>query len=319
MFRFILQRLLWWLPTAFVILLFVYAMLFYGAGDPIRLIFLRAPGDVAWDPERIEAMREEAGLDRPFYVQFGEYVWNLLQGDFGNSLVHKRSVNDMIKVALPVSVQMGVAATFIVALVGIPLGVLAAFYKNTWLDHSILGGALGCWAIPTFVAGPLLMIVLVIWLGIMDVPYGWDGLFSTTVIVPLLVLAFRPTAIVVRQARSAVLEVLGEDFIRTAHAKGISNWLVITRHILRPTLAPVITQLGIILSFMIQGAILLEVVFGIPGLGRLVVNSVVDSDYPVVLAVVLLGSFLVTGANLFVDITYPILDPRARQAQVKDE
>ena len=125
MFRFILQRLLWWIPTAFVILLFVYAMLFYGAGDPIRLIFLRAPGDVAWDPDRIEAMREEAGLDRPFYVQFGDYVWNLLQGDFGNSLVHKRSVNDMIKVALPVSVQMGVAATFIVALVGIPLGILS--------------------------------------------------------------------------------------------------------------------------------------------------------------------------------------------------
>ena len=317
MFQFIFRRLLRWIPTAFLILLFVYALLFYGAGDPIRLIFLRAPGDVAWDPARIEAMRQEAGLDRPFFVQFGEYCWNLLHGDFGNSLVYKRSVNDMIRVALPVSVQMGLAATVITAIVGIPLGVMAAFYKNSWLDHSILGGALCFWAIPTFVAGPLLMIVLVIWLDVMDVPYGWDGLFSWKVIVPLIVLSFRPSAIVIRQARSSVLEILGEDFIRTAHAKGISGYLVITRHILRPTLTPVITQLGLIMAFLIQGTVLLEVVFGIPGMGRLVANSVVDSDYPVVLAVVLLGSFLVMAANLFVDIIYPILDPRARQAQTE--
>lgn len=317
MFQFIFRRLLRWIPTAFLILLFVYALLFYGAGDPIRLIFLRAPGDVAWDPERIEAMRQEAGLDRPFFVQFGEYCWNLLHGDFGNSLVYKRSVNDMIRVALPVSVQMGLAATVITAIVGIPLGVMAAFYKNSWLDHCILGGALCFWAVPTFVAGPLLMIVLVIWLDVMDVPYGWDGLFSWKVIVPLIVLSFRPSAIVIRQARSSVLEILGEDFIRTAHAKGISGYLVITRHILRPTLTPVITQLGLIMAFLIQGTVLLEVVFGIPGMGRLVANSVVDSDYPVVLAVVLLGSFLVMAANLFVDIIYPILDPRARQAQTE--
>jgi ABC-type dipeptide/oligopeptide/nickel transport system permease component len=262
-------------------------------------------------------MRQEAGLDRPFFVQFGEYCWNLLHGDFGNSLVYKRSVNNMIRVALPVSVQMGLAATVITAIVGIPLGVMAAFYKNSWLDHSILGGALCFWAIPTFVAGPLLMIVLVIWLDVMDVPYGWDGLFSWKVIVPLIVLSFRPSAIVIRQARSSVLEILGEDFIRTAHAKGISSYLVITRHILRPTLTPVITQLGLIMAFLIQGTVLLEVVFGIPGMGRLVANSVVDSDYPVVLAVVLLGSFLVMAANLFVDIIYPILDPRARQAQTE--
>ena len=315
--RFILGRILRWIPTAFLMLLFVYALLYYGAGDPIRLIFLRAPGDVAWDPERIEAMRHEAGLDRPFFVQFGEYVGNLLQGDFGNSLVYKRSVNDMIRVALPISLQMGMAATIITGVIGIPLGVLAAFYKNSWLDHAILGSALFFWAIPTFVAGPLLMIFLVIWLRVMDVPYGWHGLFNWNTIVPLIVLSFRPAAIVVRQARSSVLEILGEDFIRTAHAKGISNFLVITRHILRPTLTPVVTQLGLIMAFLIQGSVLLEVVFGIPGLGRLVANAVVDSDYPVVLAVVLIGSFLVMASNLFVDIAYPILDPRARQAQTE--
>lgn len=318
MFRFILKRLVRWIPTAFLILLFVYALLFFGAGDPIKLIFLRAPGDVAWDPERIEAMRVAAGLDRPFFVQFGEYCWNILHGDFGNSLVYKRSVNDMLRVAFPVSVQLGLAATLITGIIGIPLGVIAAFYKNTWLDNAILGGALFIWAIPTFVAGPLLMIVLVIWLKVMDVPYGWDGIFSWKVLVPLIVLSFRPSAIVIRQARSSVLEVMGEDFIRTAHAKGISNFLVITRHILRPTLTPVITQLGLIMAFLIQGTVLLEVVFGIPGMGRLVATSVVDSDYPVVLAVVLIGSFLVMSANLLVDIAYPILDPRARQAQTKD-
>src|SRR5512143_2516025 len=132
MFRHILFKVLRWIPSVFLIILVVYALLFYGAGDPVRLMFLRMPGDVAWNPERIAAMRHELGLDRTFLQQFTEYISNLLRGNLGNSLIHQRSVNDMIKVAAPVSIQLALAAMVIMAVLGIPLGVLAAVYKNSW-------------------------------------------------------------------------------------------------------------------------------------------------------------------------------------------
>jgi ABC-type dipeptide/oligopeptide/nickel transport system permease component len=282
-------------------------------------MFLRAPGDVAFNPERIEAMRQELGLDRSFWEQFGEYGSNLLQGNLGNSLLYRRSVNEMIAVAAPISVQLALAAMVLMAILGIPLGVIAALNKNTWIDHFIESTALMFWAIPTYVAAPLMVLFLVQGLNIMSVPYGWKGLFSTNAIVPLIILAIRPLAIIIRQTRSAVLEVLGEDYLRTARAKGLPNYLIATRHILRPVLTPIITALGLIIAYLIQGSILLEIVFGIPGLGRLVADSAIDADYPVVLAVVLIGSFLVMATNLGVDIIVPILDPRVRQAQVGDE
>lgn len=319
MFRHILFRILRWIPSAFVIIFVVYALLFFGAGDPIKLMFMRMPGDVAWNPDRIAGMRHELGLDRPFLVQFADYTLNLLHGNLGNSLIYSRSVNDMVKVAAPVSIQLALAAMLIMAVLGIPLGVIAAVYKNSWADHFIEGTALAFWAIPTYVAGPLLVVFMVRGLKLMSVPYGWEGLFSTKVIIPLFVLSLRPVAIIIRQSRSAVLEVLAEDYIRTARAKGISDYLVISRHILRPVLTPIATSLGLVIATMIQGNILLEVVFGIPGLGRLVADATIDADYPVVLAVVIIGSFLVMATNLVVDILYPILDPRVRQAQVGEK
>lgn len=319
MLRHILYKLVRWIPSAFIILLAIYALLFYGAGDPIKLMFLRMPGDIAWNPARIEAMREGLGLNRPFLVQFFDYIKNILQGNLGNSLLSARSVNDMVKVAAPVSVQLAVTAMVLMAVIGIPLGVIAAVKKNTWIDHLIEGMALAFWSVPTYVAGPLLVIFLVGTLKLMEVPYGWDGLLSLKAIIPLAVLSMRPSSIIIRQTRSAVLNVMGEDYIRTAKAKGISNYLVLTRHMLRPVLTPIVTSLGLVIANLIQGNILLEVVFGIPGLGRLVANATIDADYPVVLAVVLIGSFLVMATNLLVEILYPILDPRVRSNQVGSE
>jgi len=317
--RYILRRFLRWIPSTLLLILVVYALAFYGAGDPIKLIFLRAPGDVAWDPERIEAIRHAVGLDRPFLVQFGDYLWHLLHGDMGRSLITNRSVFDAISATAPVSLQLGVAATLIMAAVGIPLGLLAALYQNSWLDNTIVAFALFIWAVPAYVAGPLLMVLLVLVLKIMDVPYGWDGLFSIKAIVPVLVLALNPLALVIRQARSAVLEVLAEDYIRTARAKGIPEYVVVFRHILRPVLTPVVTQLGLIMITIINGAMLVETVFGLPGLGRLTVRSTIDVDYPFIIAIALIGSFLVMVSNLLVDIIYPVLDPRAGQAQAGSE
>lgn len=315
MLRFILMRVARWIPSAILLLFIVYAMAFYGAGDPIRIMFMRGGGDVVYDEARLDAIRESQGLNDPFLEQFGRYLGNYLEGNMGYSLIYKRPILEMIAVAAPVSIQLGMAATLLVALVGIPLGILAALRHNSWVDNLIVGTAQFFWAIPVYVAGPLLMVLLVLGLKVMDVPYGWHGLFSTQTILPLLVLSFQPMAIIVRQSRSAVLEILGEDYIRTARAKGIPERVVVFRHIMRPVLTPVVTQLGLILITIINGAMLLEVTFGLPGLGLMTVNSVTQSDYPVILAIVLIGSFLTMLANLFVDVIYPFLDPRAAQAQ----
>lgn len=315
MLSYILRRLLLWIPSVLLVMLAVYALAFYGAGDPIKLIFLRAPGDVAYDPVKIEAIREQAGLNRPFLAQFGSYVWNLLHGNFGNSLTSGRSVWAMISAAAPVSFLLGLCAIVLTALVAIPLGMVAGLRQNSRLDYAILGTAVALWAIPAYVAGPLLMVLLLMILPGDAVPYGWGGLFSVKIILPLVVLSFQPIALILRQTRAAVIEVLTEDYVRTARAKGVPELVVALRHILRPVLTPVVTQLGLIMITIVNGAMFVELVFGLPGLGRLTVSALTNSDYPVILAITFIGSFLVMASNLLVDLLYPLLDPRAADAK----
>jgi len=315
MLAYILRRFILWVPSVLLVMLAVYALAFYGAGDPIKLIFLRAPGDVAYDPAKIEAIRDQAGLNRPFIVQFGGYIWNLLQGNFGNSLVSGRSVWSMVKAAAPVSFQLGLCAILVTAIVAIPLGMIAGLRQNSRLDYIILGTAVALWAIPAYVAGPLLMVLLLAVLPDGSVPYGWGGIFSVKVLLPLIVLSFQPIALILRQTRAAVIEVMSEDYVRTARAKGVPELVVALRHILRPVLTPVVTQLGLIMITIVNGAIFVELVFGLPGLGRLTVSALTNSDFPVILAITLIGSFLVMLSNLLVDLLYPLLDPRAADAK----
>jgi peptide/nickel transport system permease protein len=311
MFFYTLKRLLLWIPSLLLVLLAVYALAFFGAGDPIKLIFLREPGGVAFDPARLEAIRQAAGLDKPFLVQFGNYIWSVLHGNFGNSLTSGRSVGRTIAAAAPVSIQLGLLAIVLTAIVAIPLGVIAALRQNTAVDYTILGSALFLWAIPPYVAGPILMVLLIVILPGGSVPYGWGGIFDVRVILPLIVLSFHPIALIVRQTRSAVIEVLSEDFVRTARAKGLPARRIVMRHVLRPILTPVLTQLGLIMITLINGAVFVELVFGLPGLGRLTIQALLNSDYPIILAVTLIASALVMVSNLLIDLAYPLLDPRA--------
>ncbi|WP_319529212.1 ABC transporter permease [uncultured Cohaesibacter sp.] len=316
--RYILFRLLKWIPSVFILLLLIYALVFFGAGDPIKLIFLQAPGDVAYDPARVEAIRDAAGLNRPFLVQFTDYLLNIMQGNFGNSLVSGRSVNSMIVAALPVTLKLGLSAIFLLSIIGIILGVIAALNQNKLLDNLIVGFALIVWGIPVFVAGPLIIVFLVLVLD-QDVPYGWSGLLSFKVIVPLLVLGLNPMALIIRQARAGVLEVLSEDYVRTARAKGIPRYQVVVKHIMRPVLTPVVSQIGLLIIATLNNSILIEKVFGLPGLGRLTETAIKSSDYPVILAIVLIFSTVVMASNLLVDISYPLLDPRAAAKKTGDE
>ncbi len=317
--KYILLRIARWIPGVILLLLFVYALMFYGAGDPVRLMFLKEPGDVAWDTERMNAIREELGLNRSFLVQFGEYIGKVFKGDLGNSLVQRRSVNDMIKSTFPVTLQIALAAAFLVGLFGIPLGIIAALNQNGFWDNLILGAALFVWSIPSFVTAPLLMVLLCLNFKILPVPYGWKGVFTVNAILPLFVASFRPMALVIRQTRTGVISVLSEDYIRTAKAKGLSGFTIVVKHALRPVLTPVVTQLGIVFSNLISGSLFIEIIFGIPGIGRLMKSSIVDSDYSALMGCVLVILAVITLINLIIDIIYPLLDPRLRAQQVREK
>jgi peptide/nickel transport system permease protein len=320
MIRYILLRLLRWIPGVILLLLIVYALMFFGGGDPIQIMFSKEATDVFLPGNpRYEAVKEQFGLNRPFLVQFGDYLWKALHGDLGLSLNDGRPVSKSLAAAIPITLSIALAAAAIIAIVGIPLGVIAALNQNHWPDNLILGSALFFWGIPTFVIAPLLMVLLCLQIPILPVPRGWTGVFTINAIIPLTVAALRPMALVIRQARSAVLDVLSEDYIRTARAKGLPEWVTITKHALRPVLTPVVTQMGVVMTNLLAGSLLLEIVFGIPGVGRLIRDGILNNDYSVLLGCTVAVLALVTLTNLLVDISYPLLDPRLRQAQRGDE
>jgi ABC-type dipeptide/oligopeptide/nickel transport system permease component len=267
-------------------------------------------GSMTVSDEMIEKIRAKYGLDQPFPVQFANYVKNLLQGDFGNSIREKRAVLTMIQVRLPISMQIGLVATIIAALIGIPLGVIAALKHNQWIDTLVVGMTVFLNAVPLFVTGPLLLVLLVLVLQVMDVPFGWKGIFNTQVILPVAVMALGPLPTIVRQTRAAMLEVITDDYIRTARAKGLPERIVILRHMLRPVMIPVVTSLGMIMMSLVNGALFVELIFNIPGFGKLTVQGLQQVDYPIIMAVVLIGTLIVMVSNLLVDLLYPLLDPR---------
>lgn len=199
------------------------------------------------------------------------------------------------------------------ALVGVPLGVTAALYHNRWPDTLISGVLALLRAVPVFVFGPVLLLVLVVGLNVMSVPYGWKGIFDTQVILPIIVIAIGPLPVIMRQTRASVLHILNEDYIRTARAKGLPPRTLIVHHIARPALAPVITTLGLTTATVINGAVFVELVFNIPGLGNLSLQGIKTVDYPIILGTVLAGAVLVMICNLLVDLLYPVLDPRVKR------
>ncbi len=302
-------RALRWVSGLFVVLFVTYAMMFYGGGDPIRQMFLDQDMD-SLSPEAMEVLRARYGLDKPFLQQFVSYLERLAHGDMGISIRENRPVTDMILVRLPISLQLGFAATVVATLFGVPLGVVAALHHNRWPDTLIVGVLSLLRAVPIFVTGPLLLLALVVGLDLINVPFGWKGLFHPQAILPVVVTALGPMPIFMRQTRAAVLEILSEDYIRTARAKGLTPRHIAMRHILRPALSPVVTTIGLVMTTLVNGAIFVELVFNIPGLGNLTLQGLRNVDYPIIIGTVLVGAVLVMVTNLLVDLVYPLLDPR---------
>lgn len=301
-------RRLLWTPILLLIVSFITFILgTFGPGDPVQVLMGQHS-----NPEVVQRIRAERGLDDNIAVQYTRWIGGVVRLDFGESFKYRgRTVWELIAKRIPVSAQLNLAALIISVGLGIPLGLYAALKQGTGLDTVVVAATLLGQSLPVFLTAPVLLIVFALKLDILPT-HGWEGFFSLNIIMPALVLGIPGVAIMTRLTRASTLDVLGQDYIRTARAKGLREGVVRTRHILRNAMIPVLTTLGFSLAGMASGSFIVEGFFGIPGVGLLAIESLFSRDYPIIMAVTLIGTTLFVLANLVVDLLYPLFDPRIR-------
>lgn len=308
----IIIRRLVWLPVLLVaISLTIFLLGTYGPGDPARVRL----GNRA-TPENVARLREEMGLNRPIWEQYGNYLFNVIQGDFGESYViaPNTPVVDLLAPRIGVSLQISLAVTVVAFLVGIPLGVYAAMNRGNWIDRTMIGLALIPQAVPIFVLIPFVLYVFSFRLKLFPAA-GWDGIFSERFVLPLFVMTIGSLAGLLRQMRVSTLDTLYSDYVRTARAKGLSEFNIMRTHVLRNAILPVWTSVAFIIAGLPTGSLIVEQMFGIPGVGQMAYEAVLRRDFPIVQAITLLGAGLYVVGNLVVDLGYPFIDPRIRKHQ----
>ncbi|MEO7599769.1 MAG: ABC transporter permease subunit [Opitutus sp.] len=303
MIRFIVRRLLETIPVLFVIITVTFFMIRFVPGGPFT-------SEKAVSPEILRNLQAHYGLNKPLYAQYFDYLTKLAHGDLGPSFKYpNRTVNEIIGDKLPTSLELGALSLFVALLVGIPLGILAAVKRNTWIDYLSSSTAMVGICVPTFVLGPLLILAFAIHLRWVNAS-GWYEPVDR--ILPALVLGFFYSAYVMRLTRGGMLDVLNQDFIRTARAKGATELRVVFKHALRGGLLPVVSFLGPAVAGILTGSFVIETIFQIPGLGREFVNSAFNRDYTLVLGTVILYATLVIVLNLAVDIVQVWLNPKLK-------
>jgi peptide/nickel transport system permease protein len=312
MIGYLLRRVLASIPVMGVVALFVFLLLRLTPGDPAAIL----AGDNA-TPEQLDHIRTSLGLNRPIYVQFFDWINQLLHGDLGVSLISHVPVLKMIGQRVEPSLSVALATIILAILVAVPLGVIAAWKHGTWIDRFVMGLSVLGFSVPVFVIGYVLIEVFAIdlrWLpvqGFKSITAGF-GPFFERIILPTCTLSFIYIALIARMTRAAMLDVLGEDYVRTARAKGVNEVAVLLRHGLRNAAVPVITVIGSGFALLISGVVVTESVFNLPGIGRLTVDAVLARDYPVIQGMILLTSFIYLAVNLAIDLAYSLLDPRIR-------
>ncbi|HYG88395.1 MAG TPA: ABC transporter permease subunit [Azospirillum sp.] len=336
MLRFILTRASLVIPTFLGVTFLSFLLIRLVPGDPIEV----RVGERGISPERLAELRHQMGLDQPLWKQFVDYLGNVLSGDLGVSLVTQNSVMSEFLTLFPATIELGLAAILFAVAVGLPAGILAAVKRGSWFDHGVMGLSLTGYSMPIFWWGLLLILLFSVQLGWtpvsgrLDLLYyvepqtgfmlidtwlagDWDAFRSALhhLILPAVVLGTIPLAVVARMTRSAMLEVLGEDYIRTGRAKGLSEARVIGMHALRNALIPVVTVIGLQVGTLLGGAILTETIFSWPGVGKWLVESINRRDYPALQGGVLLIATTVMAVNLLVDLLYGVLNPRIRHAR----
>ncbi|MBV9545340.1 MAG: ABC transporter permease [Chloroflexi bacterium] len=310
MTSYIIRRLLLMVPVAFLVTLIAFVLLRLAPGDPV----LAYAGEVR-DPAILDAMRHDLGLDQPLPVQYVYWLTHVVQGDFGRSIRTHQSVGEAIIERLPATLELTGAALIFSVSMGLLIGTISALNRNSPLDLIATGGTIAGVSIPNFVLGLLLILFFALLLRVLP-PGGYSPIINDPgeglrrLILPALTLSAATLAVNMRQVRSSLIDVLGQDYIRTARSKGLGETAIIVRHALKNGLIPVVTVIGLQIGALIEGAIITEQIFFWPGVGRLVVDSISGRDYPVVQAVVLLSALSYMLSTLLVDIVYAFLDPR---------
>jgi len=305
--RYALGRLVGTVPVLFGVTLLVFLMAWVTPGDPVVAMLGEASQGIS--REALDDLRRELGLDRPLPIQYVSYLADLARGDLGSSIRSRRPVLDEIRDRLPATVELAVAALAVAVAVGVGLGVLAAVRKRTWVDGAAIAVALVGVSVPVFWSGFLLMIVFSLELGWL--PASGRGTWRHLVL-PALTVGVSSAAFIARITRGAVLEALGQDYVRTARAKGLPPRRVVLRHALRNALLPIVTVVGLQMGGLLGGAVLTETVFAWPGVGRLLVDAIVARDLPLVQGSVLVVSVLFILVNLTVDLSYAAINPKVR-------
>ena len=337
MFRFLLKRLALTIPTFLALMFITFVMIRLVPGDPIEV----RRGERGISPERLEQLRHEMGLDQPIWKQFGDYVWAILHGDFGTSLVSRTPILHEFATLFPATLELTFCAMVFAIVLGVPAGVFAASRRGGVYDQSVMGLALTGYSMPIFWWGLILILVMSNTLHLTPVSgrvdlikfyyepvtnfmlidsllSGQKGAFWDAVhhlILPTIVLGTVPLAVIARMTRSSMLEVLEEDYVRTARAKGLSAFRVVGVHALRNALIPVVTVIGLQIGGLLAGAVLTETIFSWPGVGKWLVESIGRRDYPALQGGIMLISTVVIAVNLIVDLLYGLINPRIRHAK----
>jgi peptide/nickel transport system permease protein len=312
MLAFILRRVLTTIPVMAIVALFVFSLLYIAPGDPAAVI----AGDQA-SPADIERIRQNLGLDRPFLVRFGEWVWQIAQGNLGTSIFTGLPVTNLIAQRIEPTVSLMVITLILSILIAVPMGLVAAWRAGTWTDSIVMAFAVIGFSVPVFVFGYMLAYVFALeldWLpvqGYVPIAKGVKP-WLEQLILPSIALGCVYIALIARITRASTLEVLQQDYMRTARSKGVGARGLLFGHALKNAAVPIVTVIGIGVALLIGGAVVTESVFAIPGLGRLTVDAILRRDYPVIQGVVLMFSFVYVLVNLVIDVIYTLLDPRIR-------
>lgn len=309
---YLLRRILSTIPVLAIVAVFVFLMLRLTPSDPAAII----AGDYA-SSEQIEGIRERLGLNEPILKQFFIWIGGVLRGDFGESFFYKKQVAELIGERLEPTLSLSLLTIFLVLLIAVPIGIIAAHNHGTWIDRFVMGFSVLGFSVPVFVVGYILIYIFAItleWLPVQGYQRITDGVggWLLRLILPAMTLSVVFIAFIARMTRTSVLEVLNEDYIRTARAKGQTELKVLIRHALANAAVPILTIIGLTVAILIGGVVVTESVYTLPGLGLLTVDAVLARDYPTIQAVILLFSFAYVLINLLVDVAYTFLDPRIR-------
>jgi ABC-type dipeptide/oligopeptide/nickel transport system permease component len=311
MYKYIFGRMILGIPTLLAVLTLVFVIVRVLPGDPAQA----ALGDYA-SQEAVEALRTKMGLDKPLWSQYLAFLGGLVQGDLGNSLITGKSVAEQIRYVLPYSLQLTVASVLIGVILGVPLGILTALRRNSAMDYLGRTFSLAGLSVPAFYLGILLLLIFAVRLGWFPVVGGGEQGDPQSLIVhlvlPAMTLGMIMTAYVTRFSRSAMLNVMGEDYVRTARAKGLSERVVMVRHALRTALIPIMSIIGILTVSLIGSSVMTEIVFSRPGLGKMMVGAMKQRDYTTLQSVMVIYALIIVMINVLVDVLYGVVDPRVR-------